>query len=84
MHDIIELRTVTQVCKLEPASLTYAIIFQASSNLLKICFNFIAMVAPLVSWALVDPIVMCFEFLFDGEKINNHHSEIIMMKKISS
>ncbi len=78
-HDTTNLRTRAQVSKLEPSPLTYTEIFCVNENLSIICFIFIAMIAPLLSWASNNPNNDVFRLLVGREEIHNHGKNVMAL-----
>ncbi len=61
-HDVIKLKVIAQVCKLDLLPMTQTTIFYVNKNLSRTCFSFTNMTTPLVSLAWNNPIMMCFGF----------------------
>ncbi len=76
-HDTTNLKTWAQVSKLEPSPLTYTKIFCVNENSPIICFNFIAMAMPFISWASNSHNNDVFQFLVGREKIHNHGKNVM-------
>jgi len=59
LHDTIEVTALAHVCKLDPSSLTNAIIFWLKENLSNNSYNLRIIVTPLMFETLNNPMVTC-------------------------